>query len=181
MPLYTPGRRRAIVLLLLTSVLLLTLDLRGNAVFDAVRTGFNAFMEPLESAADVATKPVVNAWRGITQWEDVREENDQLRDELAAMQADRIAAQAAIQEGQELRAERDLPSLGDYPRITAMVVGQSPSNVDQVVEINKGRDDSVEVGMAVIASGGLVGKVTRVLPDRAYVMLITDTRYATAA
>ena len=34
MPLYTPGRRRAIVLLLLTSVLLLTLDLRGNAVFD---------------------------------------------------------------------------------------------------------------------------------------------------
>ena len=38
MPLYTPGRRRAIVLLLLTSVLLLTLDLRGNAVFDTARS-----------------------------------------------------------------------------------------------------------------------------------------------
>ena len=74
MPLYTPGRRRAILLLLLTSVLLLTLDLRGNAVFDAARTGFHKVMEPLESAADVATKPIANAWRGITQWEEVREE-----------------------------------------------------------------------------------------------------------
>ena len=38
-PLYTAGRRRAIVLLLLTSILLITLDLRGNAVFDAARSG----------------------------------------------------------------------------------------------------------------------------------------------
>ena len=181
MPLYTPGRRRAILLLLLTSVLLLTLDLRGNAVFDAARSGFNAFMDPFESAADVATKPVVNAWRGITQWEEVRDENDRLREQLAAQRADQIAAQAAMQDVQELLAERDLPSLGDYPRITAMVVGPSPSNLDQVLQINKGRNDNIEVGMAVVAPGGLVGKVTRVLADSAYVMLLTDTQYATAA
>ena len=126
MPLYTPGRRRAIVLLLLTSVLLITLDLRGNAIFDAARSGFNEPMEPLESAADVATRPVVNAWRGITQWEDVREENDRLRDQLAGQRADQIVAQAAIQDQQELLAERDLPALGYYPRITATVVGVPP-------------------------------------------------------
>src|SRR5215204_1436791 len=174
MPLYTPGRRRAIVLLLLTSVLLLTLDLRGNAVFDAVRTGFNKVMEPLESAADVATRPVVNAWRGITQWEDVRDENDRLRDQLAA--------QPAIQAQQELLAERDLPALGDYPRITASVVGVRPSNLDQVVDIDKGSDDGIEVGMAVIAPGGLIGKITTpLLPHQARVMLITDSNYSTAA
>jgi rod shape-determining protein MreC len=182
MPLYTPGRRRAIVLLLLTSVLLLTLDLRGNAVFDAARTGFNKVMEPLESAADVATRPVVNAWRGITQWEDVRDENDRLRDQLAAQRADQIAAQAAIQAQQELLAERDLPALGDYPRITASVVGVRPSNLDQVVDIDKGSADGIEVGMAVIAPGGLIGKITTpLLPHQARVMLITDSNYATAA
>lgn len=182
MPLYTPGRRRAIVLLLLTSVLLLTLDLRGNAIFDAARSGFNTFMEPLESAADVATKPIVNAWRGITQYEDLRAENDRLRDRVAAQNADWIAAQAAIQDREELLEERDLPSLGDYPRITAMVVGPSPSNLDQVVQINKGRDHGIEVGMPVVAPGGLVGKITApVLADTAYVMLITDQRYATGA
>ena len=132
MPLYTPGRRRAIVLLLLTSVLLLTLDLRGNAIFDAVRSGFNSAMDPLESAADVVTRPVVNAWRGITRWQEVSEENDRLRDQVAAQRADQIAAQAAIQDQQELLAERDLPALGDYERITATVVGITPTNLDQV-------------------------------------------------
>ena len=182
MPLYTPGRRRAIVLLLLTSVLLLTLDLRGNAVFDAARTAFDKVMEPLESAADVATKPIVNAWRGITQWEEVREENDRLRDQLAGQRADQIAAQAAIQAQQELLAERDLPGLGDYPRITASVVGVRPSNLDQVVDIDKGSEDGIEVGMAVVAPGGLIGKITTpLLPNRARVMLITDSNYSTAA
>ncbi len=181
MPLYTPGRRRAIVLLLLTSVLLITLDLRGNAVFDAARTGFNKVMEPLESAADVATKPLVNAWRGITDAEELRAENDRLRDQLAAQRADQIAAQAAIQDQQELLAERDLPSLGSYPRITASVVGVRPSNLDQVITIDKGSDDGIEVGMAVVAPGGLVGKITTpLLPDRARVMLITDSQYAAA-
>lgn len=182
MSIYSPGRRRAILLLLLTSVLLLTLDLRGNAVFDAARSGFNVAMHPLESAADVATKPIINAWRGITQWEQVRQENDRLRDQLAAQRADQIAAQAAIQDTQELMAERDLPSLGTYPRVTARVIGARPSNLDQIVQIDKGRNAGIRVGMAVVGPGGLVGKVTTpLLADTAYVMLITDTRYATAA
>src|SRR5215211_6540711 len=147
MPLYTPGRRRAILLLLLTSVLLLTLDLRGNAIFDGVRTGFNKFMEPLESAADVATRPISNAWHGIEDY-------------------------------QALLATNDLPALADYPTVTAMVVGVSPSNLDQIVEINKGRKDGLQVGMAVTTSAGLVGKITTpLLEDRARVMLITDPRY----
>ncbi len=180
MPLYTPGRRRAIVLLLLTSVLLLTLDLRGNAVFDAVRTGFNRFMDPLESAADVATTPIRDVWHGITDYERVADENERLRDQLDAQRGDQIAAQAAIQDLQELLSERDLPALGDYPVVTAMVVGRSPTNLDQVVEINKGSRDGLQVGMAVTTSAGLVGKITTpLLADRAYVMLATDPRYAT--
>ncbi len=181
MPLYTPGRRRAIVLLLLTSVLLLTLDLRGNAVFDAARSGFTKMMDPVESAADVATKPVRNAWHGIMDWDQVSQENEALRDQLDAQRGDQIAAQAAIQDYQELLAANNLPALGDYPVVTAMVVGESPSNFDQLVEINKGKRDGLEVGMAVTTSAGLVGKITTpLLSDRAYVMLLTDNRYRTA-
>src|SRR5215207_606628 len=178
MPLYTPGRRRAILLLLLTSVLLLTLDLRGNAIFEGVRTGFNKFMEPLESAADVVTRPISSAWHGIMDYEKVKDENERLQDELDAQRGDQIAAQAAIQDYQALLATNDLPALADYPTVTAMVVGVSPSNLDQIVEINKGRKDGLEVGMAVTTSAGLVGKITTpLLEDRARVMLITDPRY----
>ena len=180
MPLYTPGRRRAIALLLLTSVLLLTLDLRGNAIFDAARSGFSKLLDPFETAADVVTKPVRNAWRGITNYEEVAEENQRLRDQLDAQRGDQVAAQAAIQDYQELLALNDLPSLGDYPRVQAMVVGQSPSNLDQVIEINKGSNDGIDVGMAVTVGAGLVGKITApVLPEKSYVMLLRDSRYAT--
>ena len=53
MPLYSPGRRRAIVLLLLSSVLLITLDLRGNALLDSARSAWNQALRPFESAAEV--------------------------------------------------------------------------------------------------------------------------------
>jgi rod shape-determining protein MreC len=46
MAIYTVGRRRIIVALLLTLVLLLTLDLRGNPVLDRVRDGFARAMAP---------------------------------------------------------------------------------------------------------------------------------------
>ncbi|MDQ3470005.1 MAG: rod shape-determining protein MreC [Actinomycetota bacterium] len=179
MPLYTPGRRRAIILLLLTSILLVTLDLRGNAVFDAARTGFNTVLEPVENAAEVVTRPVQNAWRGITNYEDVAEENRELREQLEAQRADQVVAEAVIVENQELLALNDLESLSEIPTLVATVVGQTPTNLDQIIEINKGSDDGVEVGMAVVTAAGLVGKVTApVAPDRARVMLVSDVRYA---
>lgn len=180
MPLYTPGRRRAIILLLLTSVLLLTLDLRGNAVLDAVRTGYNKVLEPFESAADVVTRPIRNAWRGITDYEEKAEEVERLREQLAAQRADQISAQAQILEHNELLALNNLPALSDYENVVATVVGASPTNIDQVIEIDKGRDDGIDVGMAVVSSAGLVGKITTpLLDDRAYVMLLNDLQYAT--
>ena len=178
MPLYTPGRRRAIVLLLLTSALLLTLDLRGAAIFDTARAGFRRALEPFETAADVVTKPIRNAWHGIMDYDDLAQENQELREQIDAQVSDQIAGRAFIQAYQDLLALNELPALSDYATVTAAVEGQSPGNLDQVIEINKGRNDNIEVGMAVISSAGLIGKVTApVLPDRAYVMLITDPQY----
>ena len=50
MAIYSVGRKRVILALLLTSVLLLTLDLRGNPVIDRARDGFERVMNPVESA-----------------------------------------------------------------------------------------------------------------------------------
>src|SRR5262245_10573345 len=179
MPLYTPGRRRAIVLLVLTSVLLLTLDLRGNAVIDAVRTGYNKVLEPFESAADVVTRPIRDAWRGVTRYDELEQENQRLREQIAAQRAAEVAATAQILEHRELLRLNNLPSLSDYPTVVATVVGGSPTNIDQRIEIDRGRDQGIEVGMPVVSADGLVGKVTTpLLPDRAFVMLITDLQYA---
>ena len=55
-----------------------------------------------------------------------------------------IAAQAAIQRVPRRCWRRTTcRSLGDYERVTAQVIGAAPSNVDQIVEINRGRDDGL--------------------------------------
>jgi len=177
MSLYTPGRRRAIVLLLLSSLLILTIDLRGNAILDGVRSGYNQAMRPFESAAEVVARPVRNAWRGITEYDDLEEENQRYQEQIQAMQSNDVVARAIIAQYYELLAFSNLESPGSYDRVTAYVVGQTPSNLDQVIEINVGTNDGVEEGMAVVAPNGLVGKITDAGPDRSRVMLVTDTNY----
>ena len=177
MSLYTPGRRRAILLLLLSSLLILTIDLRGNAILDGLRSGYNQAMRPFESAAEVVARPVRNAWRGVTQYDDLEEENQRLHEEIQAQEANNIVAMSIIAKYYELLAYYNLESPGSYDRVTANVVGQTPSNLDQIIEINVGTNDGVHEGMAVISPSGLVGKITDTGPDRSRVMLITDTNY----
>jgi len=174
---FTLGRRRIIVVLLLTSVLLLTLDLRGNVVFDRARDGFAVVMSPFETAAQVVTRPVVNAWRAVSEYDEVVEELRRLQEQVDAQRGAEIAARNAIIENQRLLALNDLESLADFPTVTASIIGLTPSNIDQVVEIDRGSQQGIEVGMPVVNEAGLVGKVTQVFPNSSLVMLVTDSRY----
>jgi len=165
------------IILLLTSVLLITLDLRGNAVFNAARSGFEYALRPFEVAGEVVTRPISRVWSGMTEVDDLEAENQRLQEQLDAQRSDQIAAQNALIENRELRALVDLESLAAFKRVTASIIGSSPSNYDQRVEIDRGSIDGIRVGMPVINSAGLVGKITNVFPETAIVMLVTDPQY----
>ena len=175
------GRRRIVILLILTSVLLLTIDLRGSSGFDALRSGFQFVMSPFETAAQVITRPIIVVWRSIARYDDIIDENRALREQLDAQRGTEIAARSALVENQQLRALNALESVADLPSVTAAIIGESPSNNDQVIEIDRGRDQGIQVGMAVTNEAGLVGKVTEVFARTSFVMLITDPRYAVEA
>lgn len=179
MAIYTAGRRRTMVILLLTSVLLITLDLRGNAVFNAARSGFDYALRPFEIAGEVVAQPVSRAWRGMTAVDELEAEVERLQDLVDQQRASQIAGDSAIIENRELRAQIGLESLSSIGRVTGQLIGQSPSNFDQRVEIDKGLVDGIRVGMAVMNSAGLVGKITNVFPETAIVMLATDPQYHT--
>lgn len=177
MAMYSAGRRRTMIILLLSSVLLITLDLRGNAVFDASRSGFEYALRPFEIAGDVITRPAARAWRGMTDIDELETENQLLQQQLDAQRSDQIAAQNALIENRDLRALLNLESLAAFDRVTASIIGSSPSNFDQRVEIDRGSLDGLRVGMPVLNSAGLIGKITNVFPETAIVMLVTDPQY----
>ena len=102
MAIYSVGRKRVILALLLTTALFLTLDLRGNRIIDGIRNGFSFAMEPVESATDVVTNPIVRIWHGIADYDDLEQENlalqeqiDRLVDEVDAVKARQPAPSAS--------------------------------------------------------------------------------------
>lgn len=165
------------LILLLTSVMLITIDLRGNALLDAARSGFDYAFRPFEIAAEVVTQPVERVWTGMTEVDDLKRENELLREQLDQQRADQIANQNALAENQELRALLSLDSLADLDKVPCSSIGVSGSNDLQVVEIDCGTTDGVRTGMPVINQAGLVGKITRAYPETSVVMLVTDLSY----
>ncbi|MEX1106226.1 MAG: rod shape-determining protein MreC, partial [Ilumatobacteraceae bacterium] len=174
MAIYSMGRRRVIALLILTSVLLITLDTRGNALIDRARSVLSLVLEPFDAAARTVSRPVLNAWDGIVNYDDLRRENEALRAEIATQRGAEIEARAAILEYQELLTLNRLLGTGAYPTVAAQVQGERSSNFQYTVEINRGSKDGIEVGMPVVNGAGLVGKISRVFPNSAIVLLIID-------
>lgn len=175
MPIYSVNRRRAIILLVLTSVLLITLDVRGNAAVNRMRNAFSHVLSPFVTAGDVIATPIKNAWHGATDYQDLKRENEELRQQVDQQRGDQLAARAFVSAYQELLTLNGM--IANYPRVTARVVGPRTGNFRQTIEIDRGSNDGILVGMAVINAAGLVGKITDVYDDRSVVLLVTDQEY----
>jgi cell shape-determining protein MreC len=168
------GRRRLLILLVITALVLLTFDQRGNRVIDGARTGFIGVTSPLRSLARVVASPARNAWYGLTRYDNLKQENDDLRDRIEAQDGAAIAAEAVVYENQELKSEFGLPTLSEIARVKAEVISGPPSNFDQTITINQGSRKGVTVGMPVITSGGLVGRIEQVTDRQSVVRLLSD-------
>lgn len=171
-------RRRAIILLVLTAIILITLDLQNSSVVSGLRDAFGAIFRPVESTTRVVTRPISNAWHGIFDYNDVLDENDRLREKVAQQEGATIAAAASVRLAQELLALNGLPTLAGINAVTAQVIGDSPTNFSQTIEINQGSESGIRVGMPVLNAAGLIGKITKVYGDRSVVMLMTDPDFA---
>jgi cell shape-determining protein MreC len=176
------SRRRVVVLLILTSLLLITLDRRGhNAVIDKARQAFAVVLRPFDIAAEAVSKPIANAWYGITRYDDLKAENEALHDQIEHQKGAEIEAQTAISKYYDLLKLYHLTSVHSYKSVIAQVIGEAPSNFQNTVEITVGTRAGVAVGMPVTDGAGLIGKVTKVYPDRSVVMLITDPQFSVQA
>ncbi len=176
------SRRRVVVLLVLTSLLLITLDRRSsNSVIDKARQAFAVVLRPFDIAAEAVSKPIANAWYGITNYDNLKNENLALHDQVEHQKGAEIEAQTAITKFYELLKLYHLTSVHSYKSVIAQVVGAAPSNFQNTVEITVGTRAGVAVGMPVTDGAGLIGKVTKVYPDRSVVMLITDPQFSVQA
>ena len=175
------SRRRVILLVVLTCLLLITLDKQGNALTDRARRVFDILLTPADTATEAIVLPIECAWYGVTNYDDLEAENAALRDQIEHMKGTEIEAQSAVLQYRELLKLQQLTSKWSYEVVVAEVDGSSPSNYQQTVEISVGSDRGIEIGMPVTDGAGLIGRITKVFPTRSIVLLITDPSFAISA
>lgn len=155
------GRSRyRLPLLLLTAVTLLTLDFRGYGPLEVAQSRVRDVLEPVVSAVDAVLGPLAEVWTVMFTYNDLRADNDRLRDEL-----DRIAGADIREAAQDAAFDRllsatDITYLSGVERLTATVLRESVGNFeDDSLSIDVGHSDGVAPGMAVVTAAGFVGRV----------------------
>lgn len=179
-PLSQPGknrRRSRYVLLVLTllAVTIITLDARGVPIISSTRDGSRDVLAPVRGAGRWVSTPFRNAWNGITGYDELREENEQLRQELGELDTNQMREASAQEELAKLKEQLNISFVNTYAtQIARVSSGQYSNFEDHTVEIDKGSDHDLAVGNPVVTRQGLVGRIVRVTRTRAVVQLITD-------
>lgn len=169
--------RQTLILLLLASATLITLDFRGaEGVIGVLRSGADDVVSPVRSAADAVVGPVGDALSGITGHAALVDENAALRRRIAELEGAQLRDEDAEAELQALLELRGLGRFTGLPTVTARVVGAPVSNFEQTIQLDRGSDDGIGEDMPVVTGAGLVGRVVQVSGTRSNVRLITDPR-----
>lgn len=178
--------RLLVVGLVAASLAIITLDYRQGQAgpLAGMGRGAQAFMAPLQEGVTSATRPVGDFFTGIAHLPSLSRENKDLKDQVAGLQTE-VAAYAQTQE--QLQQVRDLLGLKaslDPDSVAAVVIANGLSNFDYSVTIDKGSNDGIAVGQAVVTgsatSSRLVGQVVSVTPISADVQLLIDRDFAVA-
>ncbi len=169
--------RFTLVLLVLTSVTLLTLDYRGFAPLDSARNAVLSVFSPVGDATSNVFRPVGDAWDGAFDHGDLRRQNEDLQRQVNDLQGKITQGQASQQELEKLQQSLNLPFAGQTPTVQARVVTGSISNFDATIEIDKGASSGIEKGMAVVNGGGLIGVIENRSDGRSVIRLITDREF----
>jgi rod shape-determining protein MreC len=143
------------------SITVIAVDLLGIGPVNFVRDGVNGALSPVRSLGD--------ALFGDEDSEQVQE----LEQRVAELEVAEIEAANYLAELRRLQEVQGLAIDSEYLAISANVISREIGNFDASIEIDRGADAGIEVGMPVRTTA-LVGVVDQVTFTSARVRLITD-------
>jgi rod shape-determining protein MreC len=164
--------RTVLLVLVAVSIVLITVDSGGNGTIGSLRSTAHNVIAPAQSVVNDAFRPLRNVAGGITSYASVKNQNAQLRREVADLRGQLRTTRGTGTTVTQLEKLLDLPTVGDATGIAARVTGGTPGNFERTVQIDKGSNRGIQVGYPVLTGEGLVGTVTAVAAQTATVTLI---------
>lgn len=167
-----------LIFLVLLSIVLMVLDHRQH-MLGRMRNGLSLLTAPVEYAVSWPFGFFDKLADGFTSHQELVEENTDLRAQQLILLGQLQKLQALQQENQQLRALLQSSANSNSERLLAaqiLSVNMGPFVEEMIV--NKGSNDSVYVGQAVIDATGIMGQIIDVTPWTSRLLLITDPRSA---
>lgn len=138
-----------------------TLAIMGRQ--DLLRSAANLIATPFKAAAKWCGDGIAGFAEYFTEYDRLKQENEELRQLLEAERQKNDSADVAIEENEWMRAF--LMYAGGEPRLSlidALAVGRESGDFITSFTLNKGSLSGIDTGMAVIDENGLVGYVSEV-------------------
>jgi rod shape-determining protein MreC len=177
----TSGRRlnRVTVLffsLLAVGFLIATFDVRsdGDSVANVMREGTQSILTPLQKGVDWVASPAVAFVDGVANLAGLRDETERLQDRVRELEADARDVGAIEEQVVQLELIAGVDAPEELETVTARIYASGPTAFGNVRYIDKGANDGVVAGQAVLDEDGLIGRVDLVSANDARIRLITD-------
>ena len=165
--------------LAVVSISLLSITLSQNRTLDPLQNTSLTIAAPVENGLRELADSISDFFKGAFN-RDLERENERLREEIELLQTEIATGEDAQRRAQEL--EEALGVKQGRPEdqfVVADIIAQDPSGLKRALAIDRGAEDGLDEGMVVLSKGGgLVGTVSRVYEDFAWLRLITDPNSA---
>lgn len=168
--------RTTLIILVVASIAIITLDARGGLgrITSGVRTVATDAFSPIRSGVNDIVEPIGSFLAGSVHYGAVRQQNQKLQSEINSLKSQSQQSRQNEQQLQQITALLHLPFVGNLNTVPAEVTAYNASNFAATIDISVGRADGVQLNMPVVTGNGLVGQVVLVAHHSATVRLITD-------
>jgi rod shape-determining protein MreC len=177
----TRGTNRArllLVSLLVTSLLLITLDLRGVSVVSSIRGFTQSALAPFQSFGSTLISPIGQFFSDLFNLNNTRERIDELEKENQELKAQVIFNKDIEGELRQLKGVLDLAGKARFKTVSARVISKGgTATISESIVIDQGSSAGIRRDMTVIAASGLVGVVKSTTANASVVMLMSDPSF----
>lgn len=166
------------VSLLVTSLFLITLDLRGVNIISSIRSGTQSVLAPVQRAGSNFLSPISNLFEDVTNFGRTSSKIDALKKENEELKAQLVLNQNIVGELEQLKGVLDLAGKARFKVVSARVISKGGTGTfGETVVLDAGSNAGIKRDMTVIASAGLVGVVKSTTQNSAVVLLMSDPSF----
>lgn len=178
-------KKTGIIGIIITIIILILIVIISNINienFSQIGGALGSFVMPVQNGITYIKNKISGNNTFFADMATLKEENKKLKEKNSELEKSLRELEIIKSENETLKEYVNLKDkYTEYTTIPGYVINKNTNNYSNIIVINIGENDGVQVGMPVIADEGLVGHVISVTSSTAKVQTLLDTSSAVSS